>query len=193
MGREFELKFRATAPQQDRIFEEYPISWREIAMETTYFDTPDASLGRLHWTLRRRMENGVAVCTVKTPSPDGGRGEWELETEDLRAAIPELCKLGAPKQLLFLAEKGLQPVCGARFTRRAGLLELEEATVELALDRGCLTGGGGECPLCEVEVEVKSGSEAAAIRFAGEFARKFALEPEGKSKYRRALDLAKGE
>ncbi len=193
MGREFELKFRATQARQEEIRAYFSLDWQRIAMETTYYDTPQGELGALRWTLRRRLENGRSVCTVKTPAPDGGRGEWELEQEDLLTAVPELCKLGGPKELLLLAQKGLQPVCGARFTRLAGVLELKECSVELALDRGCLIGGGREAALCEVEVEVKSGSEAAAVAFAEELARRFDLCPEPLSKYRRALNLAKGE
>ena len=55
---------------------------------------------------------------------------------------------------------------------------------------GALLGGGREEPLCEVEVELKAGSEEAAIAFAGKLAEQFGLVPEKFSKYRRALALA---
>ena len=84
---------------------------------------------------------------------------------------------------------GVEPICGARFTRLAGIVELPHGTAELALDRGVLTGGGREVPLCEVEVEHKSGSEAQTVVFAREIAAEFGLEPENKSKFRRALEL----
>ena len=60
----------------------------------------------------------------------------------------------------------------------------------LALDRGCLLGGGRELPFAEVEVEYKSGDENAMIRYTRILAQKYGLTPEEKSKYRRALDLA---
>ena len=63
--------------------------------------------------------------------------------------------------------------------------------VELALDRGILCGGKKEIPLCEVEVELKDGSKEAAAFFALELAKKYGLDPENKSKFRRALDLTK--
>ena len=47
--------------------------------------------------------------------------------------------------------------------------------------------------LCEVEVELKSGSEAAAIALARELADNYGLKEENKSKFRRAMDLAQGE
>lgn len=193
MGREFELKYAAAPEQQARLLADYPLPWQTIAMETTYYDTPAGDLGRLKWTLRRRFENGVSVCTLKTPAPGGGRGEWELECGDIEAAIPELCKLSGSRQLLLLASEGLIPVCGARFTRQAALLELPECLVELAVDRGVLSGGGRELPLCEIEAELKDGSEEAAAAFAAALAAKYGLTAEPRSKYRRALMLAKGE
>ena len=191
MGREFELKYAATPAQQDALQRDFALSWQEFAMETTYYDTAAGDLGLLHWTLRRRFENGRSVCTVKTPDIDGGRGEWELECDNILDAIPELCKLGGPNTLMICAAMGVQEVCGARFTRQAAALEIEGAVVEIALDRGVLTGGGKEIPLCEIEVELKEGSDAAAIAFAAALAEKYGLKTEHRSKYRRALTLAK--
>ena len=98
MGREFELKFRANPAQLAAILADFE-GFREIAMETTYYDTPDQALFPLHWTLRRRMENETSVCTLKTPCAEGDRSEWEVECPDITAAIPELCKAGAPEEL----------------------------------------------------------------------------------------------
>ena len=193
MGREFELKYAATPAQQARLLADFPLSWNTIAMETTYYDTPAGDLGRLRWTLRRRYENGVSVCTLKTPGENGGRGEWELECAAIEEAVPELCKLSGSRQLLLLAEAGLVPVCGARFTRQAGILEAEGCRLELAVDSGMLLGGGRELPLCEIEAELKDGSEEAALAFAAGLADKYGLTAEPRSKYRRALMIAKGE
>ena len=191
MGREFELKYSAAPEQQAAIRAAFP-DLRPIEMETTYYDTPNGDLSARHWTLRRRLENGRSVCTVKTPAPGGARGEWELEMADIGEAIPKLCKLGAPAELMALTEGGVIRVCGARFTRLAGELAAPGCTLELALDWGVLMGGGREEPLCEVEVELKSGEEAAAAAFARDLASRFGLVPQPKSKYRRALDLAQG-
>lgn len=189
MGREFELKFRATEKQFAAIKADYP-HLQPIEMETTYFDTPYRKLAPLRWTLRRRMENGTSVCTLKIPGENGGRGEWEVESSSMMGAIPKLCQLGAPMDLMIHTVSGIIPVCGAKFTRLAGLLEAGGCTVELALDAGILTGGTRELPLLEVEVECKSGSEEAAAEFAAQLAAKYGLIPEEKSKYARALALA---
>ena len=189
MGKEFELKYRATAPQLAAMEAAFS-GFFPITMETTYYDTPDGDLSRLRWTLRRRYENGKAVCTMKTPEVDGMRGEWEVHCDAIEGAVSELCKLGAPEELAILAAKGLVPTCGARFTRMAALVEADGCTLEIALDRGLLLGGGREVPLSEAEVELKEGSEAAARAFAETLAARFDLVPERKSKVQRAMELA---
>ena len=192
MGIEYELKFKATAQQQALVRQLFDAPEQVIAMETTYYDTPSGQLSARHYTLRRRMENGCSVCTLKAPA-ELGRGEWELACNDIWAAIPELCKLGAPDDLVSLTQEGLIEVCGARFTRIAKTVVLPEATVEIALDSGVLLGGGREIPLCEIEVELKAGSPQAVAAFAQRLAMGVGLTPEKHSKFRRALALYRGE
>ena len=192
MGREFEKKFKASEEQFAALLADFD-SLAETQMETTYYDSPFRRLGILHWTLRRRMENGVSVCTLKTPAENGARNEWEVECGNIMQAIPMLCKQGAPMELMAVTVSGVIPVCGAKFTRLSKQLSMEDCVVELALDKGILTGGSRECPLLEVEVECKSGSEEAAALFAKVLAAKYGLIPEGKSKFARALALAAGE
>ena len=189
MGREFELKFRADAGAISRIQEKYGC-FTPISMETTYYDTFDLKLSMHHWTLRRRMENGVSVCTFKRPHADGGRGEWEAEAASITEGIMALCQAGADWELMRITAGGLMEVCGARFTRLAKTLEIPGATVELALDQGILTGRGKELSFQEVEVELKEGTDEAAIAFAKALAEEFGLVPEAKSKFARAMTLA---
>lgn len=193
MGVEFELKYRANRQQLSAIRQAF--SGEEVCyrMQTTYYDTPAGSFSAEKCTLRRRMENDVSVCTLKTPAGGFGRREWEVESGSIEEAIEKLCKFGAPKDILALADAGLIPICGARFTRIAKTLCWEGTQLELALDEGILTGGGGEMPLCEVEVELKEGAQEACLAFARELSQRFGLQLEEKSKFRRALALYKGE
>jgi inorganic triphosphatase YgiF len=193
MGVEFELKFSAEPDQLEAVAAAYPVDYHTITMETTYFDTPDFALSDRRVTLRRRMENGEAVCTVKTPISELGRGEWDCRCENIEEAILALCKLGAPMDLLALTADGVAPVCGAKFTRRAGLVTVQGTELEIALDRGILIGCGNEIPLCEVEVELKSGDPDTAVSFGTALADRFGLQPQKKSKFRHALALARGE
>ena len=189
MAREFELKYAATAEDLEILKGKYP-HLHPITMETTYYDSLDGRLGDRHWTLRRRMENGVAVCTLKVPGQGFGCGEWETQCDDIFKALPLLMAMDAPRELAELTSGGLKEFCGARFTRLAGLVEAEGCTVELALDQGYLLGGGKELFFSEVEVELKDGSEEAAVAFGEALAREMNLQPESRSKVARARGLA---
>lgn len=189
MGVEYELKFRANKQQLAAIRQAFHEPEQLLQMQTTYYDTPDGAFSRRFYTLRRRQENHRSVCTLKTPEQGLGRREFEAEAETIEEAISKLCKLGGPAELPQLAEAGLIPVCQARFTRIAKVLQMDGLTVELALDEGFLSGGGNTQPFCEVEVELKAGSRQGADAFAKHLAHRFCLTPEPRSKFRRALDL----
>ena len=191
MGIEFELKFALDPEIQGAVAAAMDGSGRRTEMETAYYDTPAGDLAARRYTLRRRLENGRSVCTLKTPAAGSARNEWETECPSIEQAIPELCKLGAPASLPALVVPGLVRVCAAQFVRQAWTLETGSSRVELALDRGVLLGGGRELPLCELEVELLAGSREDAVAFARMLAEKFPMQPEPKSKFRRALDLAK--
>lgn len=193
MGIEFEVKFQATPQVQAQIRADVLGEEAIYQMHTTYYDTPTGRLSEKCYTLRRRMENGVSVCTLKAPAGDVARGEWEVVCDDVVRAIPMLCRLGAPADLPELCKEGIVEVCGAKFTRIAKTVCLPQGVLELALDEGVLLGGGKEIPLCEVEVELKEGSREFALGAAGNLMKNYGLTQERKSKFRRALDLAKGE
>ena len=192
MGREFELKYAASPAALSALAAQYGPG-RRILMQTTYFDTPGGSLSARHMTLRLRQENDQTVCTLKTPCPDGGRGEWECPATEIAGGIAALLAIGAPQQLQALTAEGVVPVCGARFTRIACEVPTADGWAELALDSGVLLGGGRELPLCEVELELKSGSDAALVSLAQAITAGHGLSPERGSKFRRALALAQGE
>ena len=122
----------------------------------------------------------------------GGRGEWEVEAASIAEALPKLCKLAGPAELDLLTRDGVIPICGAEFTRRACYIETALGAVELALDEGYLFAGQRQIPLCEVEIELKAGTPACAELYARELAREYGLQPQPKSKFRRALELREG-
>lgn len=188
MAKEFEVKYRVSPEAFSRLEADFG-PFREITMETTYYDTPDKILSARRWTLRRRMENGVSVCTLKTPGQGLARGEWETECPDIRGAIPKLLALGAPGELEAITAQGLTPFCGAQFVRLAKHLSYGSSTLELALDRGKLMGQRQEVPLLEVEAELKEGRETDVLAFGAALAAKYGLTPEEKSKVARAMEL----
>lgn len=192
MGMEIESKFVCSKETFEQIKAAFP-GGKRIDMETTYYDTFDGKMNNKKWTLRRRYENGVAVCTLKTPAAGNARNEWEVECGNIIRAIPGLCKLGAPLELMELSVSGLQEVCAAKFTRLALLIQVEGGALELALDEGKLLGGGREAPILEVEVELKDGEAQIMDAFIADLRGKYDLTPESKSKYKRAMALAMGK
>ena len=193
MGIEFELKYRATPETLGAIARDVQGSAAYFAMHTTYYDTPDRELAARNCTLRRRMENEKSVCTLKFPLEGRGRGECELEREDIFAAAPELCAMSGRADLQTLIDKGIEPVCGARFQRQAITLRTQTCVMEIALDQGVLMGAGKEVPLCEVEVELKSGDPEEMMLYGVVLAQRYGLQEEKRSKFHRAALLAKGE
>lgn len=187
MAIELERKFRATKEQLEAIRQAIPGEETRFSMETTYYDTPDKALSQKFYTLRRRKENDLSVCTLKTPAKDG-RNEYEVNANSIEEALPELCKLCGEELPTHIT-----PICGAKFTRIAKTVPFATATLELAFDRGILTGGNREEDLCELEVELKQGESLYLEMYATQLAESYGLQSEKHSKFRRALALAEGE
>lgn len=190
MGYEFELKFRADADTLALLRQNVAGQEKTYQMHTTYYDTTDGSLSAKKYTLRRRMENDISVCTLKVPAKGDGRGEFEAVSDSIEAALPTLCKLSG---LGGLESVTLIEVCGAKFTRIAKTFTWQDTVMELALDQGQLYGGGKSIPLFEVEIELKDGSEDAVRAFGAFLSAAYGLVPEKASKFRRGLALYRGE
>lgn len=161
-----------------------------ITMKTVYYDTLSGVLRARRWTLRRRMENGQPVCTLKTPGDNNSRGEWEVDCPSIEEAIPLLIEKGAPEELAKLTEEGLVPTCGVRFTRLAAEVAWGESVLELALDQGEFLAGEKTAPFAEAEVELKQGFDGDAVSFGALLARTYGLTEASDSKLKRALALA---
>ena len=192
MATEYEFKFKTDYANLIHIHACFPQETSELQMHTVYYDTPALALSGRRCTLRKRLENDRSVCTLKTPAGDA-RNEWETENLFIENAIDELIAQGAPAELREWTKDGLFPICGAKFTRYAKTISLENAEVELALDHGYLFAGDRKEPLCEVEVELKSGDMQACRQYARQLAAEFMLEEEPRSKFARAFALYKGE
>lgn len=193
MALEYERKYAATEDSLRLIAQGMGEPTQVLSMETTYYDTQNGALSRQHMTLRRRTENGTSICSLKTPTDTLARGEFQVEAASIEEAIPVLCKLSGYKELLPVTAGGVFPVCGAKFTRWVYRVAFGDSMLEIALDQGVLLGGKKDCPLFEVEVELLFGKPEDADLYGAILSAKYTLQEEKKSKFRRALDLAKGE
>lgn len=188
MAQEFEVKYACTQQAMERLEGDFG-PFQSVTMETAYYDNPSGDFGAKKWTLRRRLENGVGVCTLKTPGAGLLRGEWEVTCPEITQAIPALLAQGAPRELEAMAAQGLTLSCGAQFIRQVRVISWGESKLELALDEGVLTGGGETEPLCEVEAELKEGRQEDTLAFGASLAATYGLTPETRSKQARALAL----
>lgn len=198
MGKEIEYKLAVDDLQLldcllcDRLVMEKMLTpFSYIRMQTTYYDTEDGLIEKNRWMLRLRTENARSIITMKTPGEGHTRGEWEVETAYLDEALPKLAAAGAPAQIGTLTADLLLPICGAKFTRITAPLRLSETTsCMICGDVGELTGGGRKALLCELELELKDGSEEDLAAFVRTLTEKYRLSEQPRSKLERARALA---
>lgn len=194
---ETELKLSpVTAAQAERVFSDPALAphlapGRTIRMETTWYDTEDAALQALGWTLRLRSEDGRPVCTLKGPKHGLSCPELETPAESVgEGAAKLLARETLPEAVRGALEQPLLARCGARFTRRAARYDDGALAFELSHDTGVLICGGVQGPLCEMELELAAGTEAQLTRFGEHLCAEHGLPVCRTGKKTRALALA---
>ncbi len=210
MPSETELKLQLNPRHIDRLRHRPPLAkavCTEVDIENVYFDTSARLLRRHQMTLRLRRIDGRWVQTLKTGGGGAGalsrRGEWETPARALRGqGRLDLARLAAaPLDALLARQKRpavLRPVFRTRVRRAQWVIERAEASVEVALDVGEITGvrarDPSREPICEVELELKKGEPAALIELAFELLdlsgkRTPMLTPAARSKAERGYQL----
>lgn len=172
--REIELKFAAD-PRTLKAAQALPWlgapapgpQWR--VLRTVYFDTPNGRLAKHDVALRMRRARGGMVMGLKWPAPaSSGPGRGEIE-RTVRASAPELDLLGAEGSALvreITRGQPLTPVFTTEVRRAVRLVERDGAVVEVAFDTGSIVAGAQKMPLCEIELELKSGPVVGLIGVA---------------------------
>ncbi|MGE4549650.1 MAG: inorganic triphosphatase [Intestinibacillus sp.] len=163
-------------------------------MDARYYDTADRLLASQKAGLRLRLENGRGICCLKRGGSVSGathvREEYECPATAIEEGLAALPRAGAPQALCeMLLHTGVREICRVRFTRQALTLQTPEMTAELALDCGTLSRSGREAPLCEIELELKSGAQAAFEALGEALSVRFLLDPEPQTKLARASSL----
>lgn len=167
------------------------------SLHTLYFDTPDLRLAKKGVALRVRRLGKRWVQTLKTEDGQSGGLSKRLELESPVAgpaldfsAFPKkvIDKLAPPKR-----RDSLVPVYETRFRRTAWNLRAHDGSrIEVALDVGEIIAGKRREPLCEVELELKSGTPDALYELAEMLAQTILLVPYEPSKAARGARLAAG-
>ena len=136
----------------------------------TYFDTPKLELNQSCMALRLRRSGKQWLQTLKGGGGvQGGlhrRNEWEVPVSGpaLDFSLPQVAewKELLPKKL----RKQLQPVFVTDFSRNSRLIDWQGAHIELCMDQGEVSTEHARAPLCELELELKSGAPAQLFGFA---------------------------
>ena len=184
MPREVELKFLCAPEDLPRVMAAAPPGEdRTRELVSTYFDTPDGTLGRQQVSLRVRDGGRERVQTLKR-----GKGVSREEHEaPVTGFDPDFGLL--PDMLTADQRAALAPSLTVRVTRRQRLVLYQGAEIELAADVGEVAAGGRSAPISELELELKSGPRRALFALARELRRvaPLKLSFESKSAQGRAL------
>ncbi|MFT0174159.1 CYTH domain-containing protein [Paraburkholderia mimosarum] len=208
MGIEREIKLALPSDQVDaalRLFgTRAGAPGRAIRLENVYFDTPALALARAKSALRLRRTPEGWLQTFKTAggAQNGlhARHEWEMPVAGEALEIDRLlheCDEAGVSTALSEAAADLIPLFRTDFTRTLWTLEVDGAQVEAAIDQGEITadvnGQTRRTPICEIELELKAGDEAALHTLAAELATALpGLAPDDISKAQRGYKLREG-
>ena len=180
---ETELKL-LLAPAHTKAFIRHPLVKRHALAAPrikdqigTYFDTPDLLLRRHDAGLRVRRTGNEFIQTLKAGGGVSGglhqRNEWEsqvaAETPDLLALRAQVA--GDDEQVAEILSDEvtarITPIFSTRIQRMVWDLRLKDGTeVECVLDQGTVEHGTLQSPVCEIELELKSGDVNALFDFA---------------------------
>ncbi len=158
----------------------------EITMKTEYLDTAYNDAKSRGISLRRRFENGKSLIYAKTSRLTSGeltvRGEWSVDSDDIKNAASLLLESGAPTaELVGLP---LEVHGKVSFLRKEALLTLPEFSAMLSFDEGTF---GENTPFSEIELELKSGDVDDLLRFGRLLSERYGFVPETSSKHARAV------
>ncbi|WP_314282319.1 CYTH domain-containing protein [Haemophilus sputorum] len=134
----------------------------QVVLGNTYYDTPDRFFAHEQMGLRVRTENTRYEMTLKTAGKvvDGVhiRPEYNLPLNEPK---PDFAKLNTHFQLGFenaaQINAELLPTFSTDFTRHIWLVNYQQSQIEIALDQGNIRNPLGECEICELEFELKTG------------------------------------
>ena len=168
---------------------------REIVlMNATYFDTADLDLSKNDMAYRVRKEGERLIASLKWGGGSEGalhkREEINIPVMDNKPnpVIFETCDIGEDL-LAILGGKELRPVLEMNIERKRFRVDTESTILEISVDGGEIVTINGTEPVCEVEVELFSGSVDVMMKIGQAMAEKYGLVSENRSKFYRGLML----
>ncbi len=169
MAKEVELKIELSVESSKALEASGLLPGNPVSADqrTAYFDTPDGFLAKSGFSLRIRECDGKRKQTVKRDGAIAAglfvRSEWEHATKSVTPMIDDRTPI---KALLGPRVSTLFPQIDVQIERRTWTVLHDHSEFELVLDRGMITAGDRQTPVCEVELELKRGDPAALFGFA---------------------------
>jgi inorganic triphosphatase YgiF len=205
MGIEREIKLALPADQLDAASHWFVTrtgsAGQPVALTNIYFDTPALTLARSKSALRLRHTPDGWLQTFKTAgnaaSGMHSRHEWEMPVAGEKLEIDTLLK-ACDEPTVAAALRGAAPdlieLFRTNFTRTLWQLDSHGSSIEAAIDQGDVIaevdGETRRAPILEVELELKSGDEAALHAVASELCANVpGLAPDDISKAQRGYRL----
>lgn len=139
-----------------------------------YFDTPDQVLRQHDIGLRIRRFDDVFVQTLKTAGRVVAglhqRPEYNVEVNSTAPSLALHPADAWPHDFDIVAvQQQIQPLFSTDFTRQQWLVAMPDGSqIELAFDHGEVSVDDKRSPICEVELELKSGQTDALFTLARE-------------------------
>lgn len=202
METEIELKFFVSPEFSDILREK--ISATKVLQHScrdlgnTYFDTPDNWLRQHDIGLRIRRYDDVFVQTVKTAGRVVAglhqRPEYNAthtsNDPDLTLHPDDIWPTGKTMGTL---QSELVPLFSTDYTREQWLVSMADGSqIEVAFDQGLVLAGDQQEPICEVELELKSGQTDALFTLARTLSESGGMRLGNLSKAARGYRLAMG-
>jgi inorganic triphosphatase YgiF len=208
MGMEREIKLALPAERVQEATQWFVartgVEGRPVKLVNIYFDTPQLTLATSKSALRLRQTPDGWLQTFKTVGHaiNGlhSRHEWEMPVAGAKLEIDALlraCDEPAAADALREAAHTLIDLFRTNFTRTLWHVKAHGAEIEAAIDLGDVLaevdGKTRRAPISEVELELKSGDEAALHALAAHLGQEITgLAPDNISKAQRGYRLRAG-
>lgn len=208
MAMEREIKLALPAAQVQAAVEWFVartgVDGQPVKLSNIYFDTPQLTLAGSKSALRLRETPHGWLQTFKTvgEAKNGlhSRHEWEIPVAGPKLEIDALlrvCDEPGAADALRAAAPALIELFHTNFTRTLWYVEVDGAQIEAAIDQGDVLAVVNDetrrAPISEIELELKSGDEAALHRLAAQLGERIdGLAPDNISKAQRGYQLRAG-
>ncbi|THF55610.1 CYTH and CHAD domain-containing protein [Pseudothauera rhizosphaerae] len=197
MGHEIELKLSLPARSLPALRRHPLVAGAQklgqtVTLDNTYYDTPDLALKARKVALRTRRQGRIWLQTVKCAAPSTGGLSQRPEWEQPYSGAFDFSAVDNPAaaRLLIRHEADLVPAFTTRFRRETRLYSPAEGVeILLMIDHGEILAVGRSAPICELELELQSGSATDLLELACELARSLPLMPGDVSKAERGYRL----